>query len=222
MCQPPEIYPWSRAAAPEGIGLTKETIERTALFGVRNRANGWSAGLSILTAMANVMRFLHKDDRSLALYHGVIHMVSDIENEPPNFDLEPLDTSETRPERYLDWFRRFVELRSSQAAERTVRTGIRIGLPRKCIADMIFAACTDHLFLGGGHSLDVANKAFELLDHIGWEHAEEVLPSLIPNGNMVEAPRMEETSSWRHHVDPGQDSGGCLLGTGRSDHQGWR
>ena len=118
-----------------------------------------------------------------------------------NFDLEPLDTSETRPERYLDWFRRFVELRSSQAAERTLRTAIRIGMPHKCIADMIFAACTDHLFLGGGHSLDVANKAFELLDHIGWEHAEEVLPSLIPNGNMVEAPRMEETSSWRHPVD---------------------
>ena len=185
----------------DAIGLTKEIIERTALFGVKNRADGWSAGLSILTATAKFMPFLDKDDRPLALYHGVIHVAGDTENEPPNFDLEPLDTSETRPERYLDWFRRFVELRSSQAAERTLRTAIRIGMPHKCIADMIFAACTDHLFLGGGHSLDVANKAFELLDHIGWEHAEEVLPSLIPNGNMVEAPRMEETSSWRHPVD---------------------
>ena len=64
---------------------------------------------------------------------------------------------------------------------------------------MIFAACTDHLFLDVGHSLDFANKAFELLDHIGWEHAEEVLPSLIPN--MVRAQRMEESSSWRHPVD---------------------
>ena len=119
----------------------------------------------------------------------------------PNFDLGPLDTSETRPERYLEWFRRFVHLRSGNAAERTLRTAIRIGLGPKAVADMIFAACTDHLFLGGGHSLDFANKAFELLDHIGWEYAEEVLPSLIPRANMIDAPRMEETSAWRHPVD---------------------
>ena len=86
-----------------------------------------------------------------------------------------------------------------EAAERTLRTAIHIGLSPDAIADMVFAACTDHLFLDVGHSLDVANKAFELLDHIGWEHAEEVLPSLVPN--MVQARRMEETSSWRQPVD---------------------
>jgi hypothetical protein len=64
---------------------------------------------------------------------------------------------------------------------------------------MIFSACTDHLFLDVGHSLDFANKAFELLDHIGWEYAEEVLPSLIPS--LVQGRRMEETSSWRHPVN---------------------
>jgi hypothetical protein len=64
---------------------------------------------------------------------------------------------------------------------------------------MIFAACTDHLFLDVGHSLDFAGKAFELLDHIGWEHARDVLPSLVPT--MVRAQRMEESSSWRHPVD---------------------
>ena len=183
------------------IGNTNEILERAVLFGVRNRADGWNSGLSILTAMANVLPFLDKGDRPLALYHGVIHVAGDTANEPPNFDLEPLTTSETRPEQYLDWFRHFVELRSAQAAERTLRTAIRIGLPPKNIAHMVFAACTDHLYLGEGHSLDSANKAFELLDHIGWKHAEEVLPSLIPRGNMVEARRMEETSIWRHPVD---------------------
>ena len=182
-------------------GNTQEILKNAALFGVRNRADGWTAGLSILTAMANVAPFLNEEDRPLALYHGVIHVASDSANEPPNFELEPLDTSERRPERYLEWFRQFVELRSTDAAERTLRTAIRIGLPPKAIADMIFAACTDHLFLGVGHSLDFANKAFELLDHIGWEYAEEVLPSLVPRDNMVDAPRMEETSSWRHPVD---------------------
>lgn len=64
---------------------------------------------------------------------------------------------------------------------------------------MIFSACTDHLYIDEGHSLDFANKAFELLDHIGWEYAETVLPSIVPN--LVRATRAEESSSWRHPVD---------------------
>jgi hypothetical protein len=64
---------------------------------------------------------------------------------------------------------------------------------------MIFAACTDHLFLDEGHALDFANKAFELLGHIGWQHAAAVLPSLLPM--LVSAQRMEETSAWQHPVD---------------------
>ena len=163
-----------------GQGATNQILKEAALFGIRNRAAGWDPGLSILTAMANVLPYLDADDRALALYHGVVHVAADTAGQPPSFDLAPLETLEKSPERYMDWFRRFVEVRSGDAAERALRTAIRIGLPSKTIADIIFAACTDHLFRGGGHTMDFANKAFELLDHIGWEHAEEVLPSLIP------------------------------------------
>ena len=181
------------------LDATTEVLRNAALFGIRNRAAGWSTGLSILTAMANSLASLNPEDRPLALYHGLTHVARSTRGQPPSFDLEPLETGETRPERFLEWFRRFIEVRSEDAAERTLRTAIRIGLPPNAVADMIFAACTDHLFLDVGHSLDFANKAFELLDHIGWECAQEVLPSLIPN--MVRAQRMEESSSWRHPVD---------------------
>jgi len=181
------------------LDATTDALRDAALFGVRNRASGWSTGLSILTCTANVLPALDAGDRPLALYHGMVHIARSTASQPPNFDLAPLDTSETRPERYLEWFRSFVEVRSSDAAERTLRTAIHIGLPSNAVADMIFAACTDHLFLDVGHSLDFANKAFELLDHIGWRHAEEVLPALVPN--LVAARRMGESSSWRHPVD---------------------
>ncbi len=181
------------------LGATKDILRQSALFGVRNRAAGWGTGLSILTAMANVLPWLDPRDRPVALYHALVHVARSTSGEPPNFDLEPMETNEVRPERYQDWFRRFIEVRAANAAERTLRTAIRIGLPPEAIANMIFAACTDHLFLDVGHSLDFANKAFELLDHIGWEYAEEVLPSLIPN--LVQGQRMEETSSWRHPVN---------------------
>ena len=110
--------------------------------------------------MANVLPSLDEGDRPLALYHGLVHVTADTAGQPPNFDLEPLETSEREPERYINWFRQFVELRSAQAAERTLRTAIRIGLDRKTIADMIFTACTDHLFLGVGHSARLRQQGF--------------------------------------------------------------
>ncbi len=183
------------------VGSAHDAVRQTALFGVRNRSAGWSSGMSILTAMANVLPHLAEEDRPLALFHGIIHVASDTANEPPSFDLEPLETSEQSPERYMDWFRRFVNLRSTDAAERTLRTAVHIGFDPGTVADIVNSACTDHLFLGEGHSLDFANKSFELLDHVGWEHAEEVLPSLVPGDNMVAASRMEESASWRHPVD---------------------
>ncbi len=194
----------SLVLAKSVIGLheleaTNEVLREAALFGVRNRANGWSTGLSILTAMANVLPALHEDDRPVAVFHGAVHVARSTANQPPNFDLAPLETELRDPDRYLEWFRRFVETRSTQAAERTLISAIHLGLPRDAIAGMVFAACTDHLFLDTGHTLDFANKAFELLDHIGWEHAGEVLPSIVPG--LTGARRMEESASWRHPVD---------------------
>lgn len=181
------------------VGASGEVVREAALFGVRNRDRGWSSGLSILTCMANVAPYLAPPDRPRALYHGAVQVARSTAGQPPSFDLEPLETAEATPARYLDWFRRFVEVRSGSAAERTLRTAIRVGLPPRAVADMVFTACTDHRFLDVGHTLDFANKAFELLDHIGWDHAEEVLPSLVPQ--LVGATRMEETSAWRHPVD---------------------
>jgi hypothetical protein len=64
---------------------------------------------------------------------------------------------------------------------------------------MVFAAATDHIYLDAGHVVDFANKAFELLDHIGWEYASQVLTSLVHG--MASARRSQELSSWRHPID---------------------
>ena len=92
-------------------------------------------GLSILTAMANVLPDLDARTGPCALYQGLVHVARSTGNQPPNFDLAPLDTSETRPERYLDWFRRLRrDAGWQEAAERTLRTAIHIGLPRAVVA----------------------------------------------------------------------------------------
>ena len=90
-------------------------------------------------------------------------------------------------------------MRDEDAAERCLRTAIELGLPPRDIADLIFAASTDHIYLDAGHTLDFANKAFELLDHIGWEHASQTLTSLVHG--MSRARRSQELSAWRHPID---------------------
>ncbi|PYR48310.1 MAG: hypothetical protein DMF89_16255 [Acidobacteria bacterium] len=181
------------------LGAVEDILTLTAEFGLTNRAAGWSTGLTILTAMATLLPTLAPEDRRLALYHGLVHVARSTANQAPHFDLGPLATGETTATRYLEWFRQFIDSRSAEAAERTLRTAIHMNLPQDTIATMLFAACTDHLYLDEGHTLDFANKAFELLDHIGWQHADAVLPALLPH--LVSADRAEERESWRHPVD---------------------
>jgi nitrite reductase/ring-hydroxylating ferredoxin subunit len=181
------------------LDATALLLERAALFGTRNRAAGWSTGLSILTAMANTGPLLAEADRPRALYQGLVHVAGSTAGQPPDFDLEPLETSEQRPEVFRAWFRGFLETRSEAPAERTLRTAIASGMSPVQVADMVFAASTDHVFMDVGHTLDFANKAFELVDHVGWEHAAAILPSIIPL--IAGAERMEEAASWQHPVD---------------------
>ena len=97
------------------------------------------------------------------------------------------------------WLRRWVAVRHRDAAERTVMTAIAGGAPPSALADLLFAAETDRVYAGGGHSLDFINKAFECLDIIGWEHAADVLPSIV--GQMAAARGAEERTAWRQPID---------------------
>ena len=177
---------------------------RTALgigarFGTTYSDQGWGQAMSILTCTANILPHLAEEDRPLALYQGLLHVSRECAGRPPRFPVDALPTGETRPEVFKRWFRSFIDVRDDEGAERCLRTAIEIGLPPTTIADMIFAAATDHIYLDAGHVVDFANKAFELVDHIGWEHAAHVLTSLVHG--MAGARRSEELNSWRHPVD---------------------
>src|SRR5581483_8425195 len=76
---------------------------------------------------------------------------------------------------------------------------VRSGASQTDLADMLFAAATDHRYLDGGHTLDFVNKALEALDIAGWEHAEPVLASLP--AQLAGAERMEEANAWRNPAD---------------------
>ena len=170
-----------------------------ATFGTIYSNEGWGPALSMLTCTANFLHLLRPEDQPRALYQGLRQVAAECAGRPPRFVVEPLPTGETRPEVFKQWFRDFIEVRDTDGAERVLRTAIELGLHQRDIHDIIFAAATDRIYIDGGHVVDFCNKAFELLDHIGWEHAGQTLTSLVQG--MATARRSEELNSWRNPID---------------------
>jgi nitrite reductase/ring-hydroxylating ferredoxin subunit len=170
-------------------------------FGATYRRGGWAAGLTILTAMGNVLPKLHPEDQAIALYHGLVNVAGDCAGQPPRFALDPLPKRDVPlgADRLQGWFRQFIDVRDADGAERALLTAAASDMPPSTLADILATAATDHFFLDGGHTLDFVNKACELLDMIGWQEATAILPSLVPG--LAMARRSEELNSWRHPVD---------------------
>jgi nitrite reductase/ring-hydroxylating ferredoxin subunit len=184
---------WQGGVAPG------EVLRVGARFGARYREAGWGPGLSILTAMANVLPALGPDERPLALFHGLVRVAEDCAGQPPRFDLPPLPSAGLALPRLKAWFRQAVEVRDEDGAERALVTAIDSGAPAAAVADVLFAAVTDHYFVDAGHTLDYVAKAFELVDHVGWSEAPAILPSLVRG--LCRAERSEERSAWRRPID---------------------
>ena len=174
-------------------------LQTGATFGARYRRAGWGPGLTILTAMGNVVDALAPDEQALALYHGLVHVASDSDGQAPRFNLDPLPTRDVPLDRLKTWFRQFVEVRDGDGAERVLLTAIGNGHTPAEVCDLMVAGATDHYFLNGGHTIDFINKAFELLERAGWDQAAAVLPSLV--AGIVQAARAEENNAWRHPID---------------------
>src|SRR5919201_2908593 len=178
-----------------GVEIFREALD----FGVERRGGGWFRGLKTLTCFMNLAPAIEPDGRAVALYHGVADVAADSAGTEPRFPLDPLPGTAPEPAQLTRWFRRFVEVRDAEGAERAVVSAVRSGASPTQLADMLFAAATDHRYLDGGHTLDFVNKALEALDVAGWEHAEAVLASLP--AQLAGAERMEESNSWRNPVD---------------------
>jgi nitrite reductase/ring-hydroxylating ferredoxin subunit len=168
-------------------------------FGVRYRRDGWGAGLTTLTCMMNLLPALAPEDRPRALFHGLAAAAEDTSGNPPHFPLPPLPGSTADVPTLKRWLRRFVEVRDSEGAERCVASAVEAGYPPGVLADMLFASATDHRYLSSGHVVDFTNKAFEALDHAGWDLAGPVLASLARG--YADGARMEESNSWRSPYD---------------------
>jgi nitrite reductase/ring-hydroxylating ferredoxin subunit len=176
-------------------------------FGSQYKQSGWDQGLTIHTCMMNIVPYLDTEDRPYALYHGLSAVAQDCASMPPRFKISTLPEPWPELSTLKRWFRQFIESRDAQAAEKCIVTAVRLGVDNRDIADMLFAAATDHRYIDVGHVLDFTNKALEALDTAGWDNNNNnnkelvglVLSSLV--SGYANAERMEESNSWRYPID---------------------
>ena len=186
-------------ALVDGGGDPTEPFRVGLEFGTRYRQVGWGQGLTIHTCMMNLLPHLEAEDRLRALHHGLAAVARDSADMAPRFMIQPLPGSSVDLATMKRWFRQFVEVRDAEGSERCIVSAVRTDATPQQVADMLFAAATDHRYIQTGHVLDFTNKAFEALDCAGWHMAEPALASLATS--YANADRMEESNAWRHPID---------------------
>jgi nitrite reductase/ring-hydroxylating ferredoxin subunit len=186
-------------AGEPATGIARIGVE----FGTTHRRSGWRSGLTILTAMTNVLPKLDKNGKILALYQGLVHVARESAGMGTRFLLGPLPVKDasTQPtiEQLAEWYRRNIEVRDVQGAERVLLTAIELGATTEQVSDMMMTSVTDHFYMNIGHTLDFHNKAFEILTHIGEDHRSNVLAAVLPE--LSNASRSEESHSWQSPVN---------------------
>lgn len=179
--------------------VSEDEIVRIGILYGTSQSGGWSSGLTILTAMRNVLPKLDKQGRILALYHGLVHVARGGAGRAPRRLLGPLPSADVSAKRLADWYRSCMEVRDEQGAEKVLLTAIAAGMSTDRLADMMLIAVTDHFYLDGGHTFDFHHKAFEALEAIGADAAESILAALTPL--MRNPSRSEEQHHWQSPVD---------------------
>ena len=150
-------------------------------FGATYRAAGWQAGLTILTAMGNLLPNLRAEDQALALYHGLVHVARDSAGQPPRFALTPLPEEERDIGRLGSWFRRFIEVRDADGAERALLTAIAAGhRRRRWPASWAPPPPITSSSTGGTRSTSSTKPASCSTRSAGTGSGSVILPSLIP------------------------------------------
>jgi nitrite reductase/ring-hydroxylating ferredoxin subunit len=183
-----------------GEGFTTP-LETAVDFGTKYRADGWGRGLTTLGAMANLYDELAHEEKLRAMWVGAMEVADNCAGEPPRFEQYALDNDDLSKGRLKSWFRETCDVRDSTGAERCLRTAVNV-VPPEDVVEILVAAATDHVYVNNSHTVDFVNKAVETLDHVGWEHSEDTLATVVDA--IAEGSRGEETSVWTRPVDVAQ------------------
>lgn len=173
-----------------------DLIKSILAFGVEHQNT--AQGMTELAIAGNLAPALGAQSLYFALFRAS-QQVAQASNNSRRLFREPLAGETYDLGTLRRWFEQWIEVRDRDGAERVLLTAIAQGATPAQLADMMVGADSQRLFSAQGHPIDFINKAMELLDFVGWEHAAKVLPLALPN--MAAGRGAEEDSHWRHPIN---------------------
>ncbi|HEX6447930.1 MAG TPA: Rieske (2Fe-2S) protein, partial [Trebonia sp.] len=163
-----------------GTPLT-EVIRVGVEYGATRAEYGWNHSLATLADCLTMAAAFEGPLSALPVVQG-LSVVSQTEvRRPPRPQADPVDVvAEYGSVRdALAAFPGLVDAERGDDAEGVLRGALRAGASAQEVRHAFLTAITDH-FLGYGHPMIYCQKAFDLLDRIGWSEAETVLAPLVP------------------------------------------
>jgi nitrite reductase/ring-hydroxylating ferredoxin subunit len=160
----------------QGSANPAELIWQGVAHGAPRAEFGWGHSIAVAADCLAMVDLYHGDQRALPLVQGLAGVAETERDRPVNPLPDPLLTV---PADAAGAFRKAVEHEQLEGAQALVLAAIEAGTPATDLRRWFTAVTSDHL-LSYGHGSIYAQKAFELLEMIGWERAATVLPYLVP------------------------------------------
>jgi nitrite reductase/ring-hydroxylating ferredoxin subunit len=153
-----------------------ELVWEAIAYGAPRADFGWGHSIASATDCLAMVDNYDGDARTLPVVQAIAG-ISETERDRPVNSLP--DPVATLPPHAASVFRSMVETEDLIGAQALVRGAIANGLGSTDLQPWFTSVASDH-HLSYGHGAIYAQKAFELLDLIGWERADTVLPYLVP------------------------------------------
>ena len=153
-----------------------ELVWEAVAFGAPRADFGWGHSVASATDCLAMVDLYDGDQRALPIVQGIAG-IAEVERDRPVNEL-PDPVTELGGDPGAE-FRRLVEAEDLAPAQALVRGAIHAGWSADELRPWFTAVISDHL-LSYGHGAIYTQKAFQLLDRLGWERADTVLPHLVP------------------------------------------
>jgi len=153
-----------------------ELIWEAVAYGAPRAEFGWGHAIASLTDCLGMVDQYENDDRALPIVQAIAG-VAETERDRPVQALP--DPVASMPPDGRGEFRRLVESEQLAPAQSLLRGALHTGATAEQLRGWFTDVVSDHL-LSYGHGAIYVQKAFELLDRIGWDRADTVLAHLVP------------------------------------------
>lgn len=153
-----------------------ELIWEAVAYGAPRADFGWGHAIASLTDCLTMTDRYIGDDRALPIVQAIAGVAEEERDRPVQPLPDPVDVLPLDPR---GDFRRFVESEQLEPAQALLRGALALGYGEDELRPWFTDIVSDHL-ISYGHGAIYAQKAFQLLERLGWERADTVLPYLVP------------------------------------------